>query len=345
MGPPLYHVCCFFVLFKYVVKMGPPVFGAVLTDHSLGPLLMFSARTHIVGISNMRNQGAGRVNLDTLRLQFCQYCFDLAGPSQVKSQADKWLDHFNARHNPSGSFWVDSKKRPADFAAEGDEAVTLPKLSPEDPETIEELEKGAAGQGLKKGLSTLQTGLLVAKTTEGAVYLYAEDADMVARKDIPLYGWGPGKWLVDKELKAAEEKTASAPTLVPFMCNDTQEEIRFYGKPPFTDAASSSSPQPLRQFLQYLEKTHNVTEHTLVNHTVERTDGGANSNPDYIVKQVLPCKFLPSSKDDKNWCVAVTYAKIAASERVRVMVDIECQVDQKIPEGLFVIIGPARSFT
>ncbi|CAK0856368.1 unnamed protein product, partial [Prorocentrum cordatum] len=244
---------------------------------------------------------------------------------RVKSQADKWLDHFNARHNPSGSFWVDSKKRPADFAAEGDEAVTLPKLSPEDPETIEELEKGAAGQGLKKGLSTLQTGLLVAKTMEGAVYLYAEDADMVARKDIPLYGWGPGKWPVDKELKAAEDKTASAPTLVPFMCNDTQEEIRFYGKPPFTDAAFSSSPQPLRQFLQYLEKTHNVTEHTLVNHTVERTDGGANSNPDYIVKQVLPCKFLPSSKDDKNWCVAVTYAKTAASERVRVMVDIECQ--------------------
>ncbi|CAK0833651.1 unnamed protein product [Prorocentrum cordatum] len=257
----------------------------------------------------------------------------VTGHPEVKSQADKWLDHFNARHNPSGNFWVDSKKRPADFAAEGDEAVTLPKLSPEDPETIEELEKGAAGQGLKKGLSTLQTGLLVAKTTEGAVYLYAEDADMVARKDTPLYGWGPGKWLVDKELKAAEDKTASAPTLVPFMCNDTQEEIRFYGKPPFTDAAFSSSPQPLRQFLQYLEKTHNVTEHTLVNHTVERTDGGANSNPDYIVKQVLPCKFLPSSKDDKNWCVAVTYAKIAASERVRAMVDIECQQQNTMCPG------------
>ena len=260
----------------------------------------------------------------------------------MKSQADKWLDHFNARYNPSGKFWVDNNKRQADVVAEGEDAVTLPKLSPDDPETMEELEK-KAGQGLKKGLSTLQNGLLVAKTTGGAVYLYA-DADMVARKDTPLHGWGPGKWLVDKVLKAAEDKNATAPALVPFMCtNAPQEEIRFYGKPPFTDAAFSSSPQPLRQFLQYLEKTHNVTEHTLVNHTVERTDGGANGIPEYTVKQVLPCKFLPSSKEDKNWCVAVTYAKIAASERVRVLVDIECQVDE-ILAGPFVV-RPARSFT
>ena len=153
---------------------------------------------------------------------------------------------------------------------------------------------------------------------------------------------GAGKWLVDKELKTAEDKNACAPTLVPFKCtNGPQEEFRFYGKPPFTDAAFSSSLQPLRQFLQYLEKTHNATEHSLVNHTVDRNEGV--ENPEYIVKQTSPCKYLPSSKEDKNWVLAVTYAKIAASERVRVLVDIECQVDE-ILAGPFVV-RPARSFT
>ena len=233
-------------------------------------------------------------------------------------QADKWLHHFNARFNPSGNLWVDSSKRPAESPADGDEAITLPKLTPDDPETMEELSK-KTGAGLKQGLTTLQTGLLAAKTPDGAIYLYAE-TDMVASKGTPLQAWGAGKWLIDKELKAAEDKNASA--LVPFKCNNATTEFRFFGKPPFTDAAFSTNPQSLHEFLQYLEKTHAVTEHNLVNHAVERTDG--DGPPQYTVKEEVPCKYMTSGKaSDKNFCAGTAYDKISASERVTAMIDIE----------------------
>eukprot|EP00959_Pyramimonas_sp_CCMP1952_P285126 5961506-Pyramimonas_sp.AAC.1 len=113
---------------------------------------------------------------------------------------------------------------------------------------------------------------MAAKTSD-ALYLYTE-TDMIAKKDTPLHARGAGKWLVDKGLKSAEEKHGAS--LAPFTVG--------------ANAVFTNAPQKFCKFLEYLEKTHAVTEHNLANHTVTRSDdNSAGLNARYTVKEESPC--------------------------------------------------------